>query len=89
MSGAAVDQFGTSVAYVLVGDTRPNVMQALGGNDILSGQAANDRLCGGPGRDRVRGQLQSDRLFGKGGRDRLNGGPGKYKARKCERGVGI
>jgi hypothetical protein len=75
--GAAVEQFGTSTNDVLVGDTLPNTIQALGGNDIVSGQAANDRLCGGPGRDRLRGQQQSDRLFGEGGRDRLNGGPGK------------
>ena len=75
--GAAVDQFGTSVDDVLTGDTLPNVIQALGGNDLVSGDAANDRLCGGAGRDRVRGQGQSDRLIGEGGRDRLNGGPGK------------
>jgi hypothetical protein len=75
--GAAVDQFGTSVADVLVGDTLANVVQALGGNDLVSGDAGNDQLCGGPGRDRLRGQQQSDRLLGEGGRDRLNGGPGK------------
>jgi hypothetical protein len=74
---APAEVFGTSEDDVLTGDTLPNIIQALEGNDIVSGDAGNDSLCGAAGRDRLRGEGQSDVLRGEGGRDRLNGGPGK------------
>jgi Ca2+-binding RTX toxin-like protein len=72
----AANVFGTSERDILEGSDDPEVYQAFGGNDQVSGEGGNDRACGGSGRDKVKGQENSDRLFGDQGTDRLNGGTG-------------
>lgn len=62
------------VADVLYGDQ---------GNDHLDGSNGNDRLFGGPGRDFLDGGI-----FGPGSLpyfDQCDGGPGRDRARNCER----
>lgn len=65
--GAAVELVGTGGDDVLVGASRPTVMDGLGGAD---------RLVGGSGVDDLRGGRGPDVLSGRGGNDFLDGGEG-------------
>ena len=49
---------------------------AMGGHDVLYGQAGNDTLCGGDGSDRIYGGDGKDVLIGGVGSDLLCGGSG-------------
>ena len=70
---------------------------AQGGNDAACLGAGNDRASGGGGKDKLFGEQGNDRLNGQGGGDLLacgpgkkdvgRGGPGRDKARKCEKGL--
>ncbi len=51
-------------------------MFGAGGNDVLSGGAAQDRLHGGDGDDTLKGESGDDVLFGGGGADDMQGGEG-------------
>ncbi len=72
-------------------------VSALGGNDAACLGAGNDRASGGGGKDKLFGEQGNDRLNGQGGADLLacgpgkkdvgRGGPGRDKARKCEKGI--
>ncbi len=58
-----------------------------GGNDRASGGGGRDVLLGEAGKDKLRGQGGKDLLVcGKGRKEHANGGPGKDRARGCERG---
>jgi predicted outer membrane repeat protein len=69
----------------------------LGGDDAACLAAGNDRASGGGGKDTLLGEAGKDKLNGGGGKDLLicgsgkkdkgTGGPGKDRAKKCERGM--
>ncbi len=75
------------------GNDRAN---GLGGNDAVCLGDGNDGASGGGGKDQLLGEKGNDRLRGQGGKDLLlcgpgkkdvgQGGPGKDKARRCEKG---
>ena len=52
-------------------------MSGGAGDDILSGEGADDRLAGGAGDDQLTGRGGDDRMFGGAGRDHLEGGAGQ------------
>jgi len=58
------------------GDAAANTINALGGNDDVTGGAGSDTLRGGDGNDRVLGEVGNDKLFGDAGRDVVQGGEG-------------
>jgi Ca2+-binding RTX toxin-like protein len=66
----------------IVGDLDPNIIEGLGGNDLLIGEldspfkSGNDTLDGGEGNDTLQGGRGNDSLIGGTGRDRLEGGKG-------------
>jgi Ca2+-binding RTX toxin-like protein len=75
-SFASIKRRGTGTSDALFGGRESTVMQALGGNDILRGEAGNDRLQGGSGRDALFGGSGIDSLRGRSGNDALDGGRG-------------
>jgi CSLREA domain-containing protein len=87
---------GTDGPDGFVGGGGSDVVIALGGADAACLGPGNDRASGGAGRDRLVGQGGNDVLKGRGDRDLLvcgagrkdkgSGGPGKDRARGCERG---
>jgi Ca2+-binding RTX toxin-like protein len=68
---------GTASHDELRGTSRPDFMDALGGDDQLLGKLANDVLHGRTGKDALGGDYGADVLYGEGGHDTLVGGPGK------------
>ena len=85
-NGAAGDRLGgienltgSSKVDTLVGDTSPNVLTGMGGNDMLTGgdeTTGGDKLYGGDGKDTLNGGGGDDMLNGGAGNDTLNGGLG-------------
>lgn len=61
---------------VLSGDFFSLMVNALSGNDTLSGSGGNDRLLGFDGNDTISGGAGDDHLYGGNGNDVLNGGTG-------------
>ena len=51
-------------------------IDALAGDDVVSGNAGDDTLSGGNGDDTLFGQEGADHLFGNAGHDRVQGGEG-------------
>jgi Ca2+-binding RTX toxin-like protein len=60
----------------IVGSTRDDQIDGLGGADLLSGGAGKDTLSGGSGTDTVFGGIGNDTLDGGAGADRIEGGEG-------------
>jgi Ca2+-binding RTX toxin-like protein len=60
----------------LTGDSGPNLIGGLGGNDLLSGGNGNDTAGGGDGKDTVTGGAGNDNLRGDAGADSVSGGDG-------------
>ncbi len=60
----------------IFGDSFDNVIDALGGDDFVSGSLGNDRLRGGTGNDILRGDEGDDNLRGGFDDDELQGGAG-------------
>ncbi|MGI9187885.1 MAG: calcium-binding protein [Gaiellales bacterium] len=65
--------------------TKPGVVHAGGGSDIICGSsgddvidagAGDDVILGGAGRDTIRAGAGRDNVFGEAGGDRIDGGPG-------------
>lgn len=56
--------------------TAPFLLEGGGGNDLLIGESADDRLYGGGGNDTLYGQAGNDSLHGGDGSDFLDGGDG-------------
>ncbi|MCE8556910.1 type I secretion C-terminal target domain-containing protein [Ruegeria pomeroyi] len=67
---------GTDLGEVLTGGSTRNLINALGGDDHVTGSAGFDRLLGGDGHDMLIGLAGNDSLYGGAGRDTLNGGAG-------------
>ncbi|WP_270935992.1 calcium-binding protein [Falsiroseomonas oryzae] len=67
---------GTEGADSLQLTTRQTVLDALGGNDSITGNALGNRLTGGAGGDTLLGLDEADTLDGGAGDDRLLGGSG-------------
>ena len=69
---------GSMSADTLAGDSRHNVLNGLGGDDVIYGGpgGGNDVLWGGGGADRLFGGLGRDTLHGGAGDDLLAGGKG-------------
>lgn len=61
----------------LVGDNLGNVIDALGGDDLVFGQGGDDFIFGGNGKDELRGDDGNDSLGGGEGDDKLVGGKGR------------
>ena len=60
----------------IFGDSFGNTIDALGGNDFVSGSLGNDTLFGGAGNDQLRGDNDNDFLYGGLDNDTLLGGAG-------------
>ena len=77
LEAASIDQIGASEADVLAsrgGPTfAPSSSQALAGDNVLFGSAAQDLLAGGTGNDELNGNAGDDILLGDAGDDVLNG----------------
>lgn len=56
--------------------TGPVYVQALGGDDLVTGSRFDDSLNGGTGNDRLTGGAGNDKLTGGAGQDRMSGGAG-------------
>ena len=67
------DFAGTGGDDLADGDTLPNFLQGLDGNDTLNGKAGDDFLQGDDGADSLRGLQGDDSLFGGLGNDNLDG----------------
>ena len=66
----------SELSDMLIGTSENNYIQALGGNDIISGGDGEDRLEGGIGNDTLFGNSGIDILIGGVGDDTLQGGAG-------------
>ena len=87
VNGAAGDRLGSienvtgsAMKDSLTGDTNPNVLKGMGGNDTLTGgdeTNGGDTLDGGDGDDILNGEGGADKLMGGAGDDTLNGGDGE------------
>ena len=87
VNGAAGDRLGSienltgsSMKDTLTGDTNPNVLKGMGGNDTLNGgdeTNGGDTLDGGMGDDILNAGGGADKLMGGAGDDTLNGGDGE------------
>ncbi|MBD2000274.1 hypothetical protein H6G00_27345 [Leptolyngbya sp. FACHB-541] len=62
---------------VIFGDSLGNVIDALGGDDLVFGQGGGDFIFGGNGKDELRGDDGNDSLGGGEGDDKLVGGRGR------------
>ena len=60
---------GTNDMDDLVGTDQADVIEALGGNNFLTGKMGDDFVGGGSGGDRIVGGAGKDRLAGNGGAD--------------------
>ncbi len=67
---------GTDRSETLHGTPGPDVIVALGGNDLVLGGRGADLICGGPGNDTLLGGAGPDLLSGGPGTDALEGGSG-------------
>jgi Ca2+-binding RTX toxin-like protein len=56
--------------------TSPSYIHTFGGDDVVTGGPATDRIDGGFGNDKVSGGGGDDRLYAAAGTDVLSGGPG-------------
>lgn len=65
---------GTPAANRLVGNTKSDIIDGLGGNDTVLGGAGHDTINGGFGNDSLLGGAGHDALYGDSGNDRLFGG---------------
>jgi hypothetical protein len=93
--GRRATQVGTEGKDRLVGTKGRDVIAGLGGRDKIKGKGGKDILCGGEGKDRLSGNKGRDKLLGgrgkdllsggKGRKDRCVGGPGRDRAKACER----
>jgi Ca2+-binding RTX toxin-like protein len=52
----------------------PDVYDGRGGDDLIYGDGASDKLWGSAGNDTINGGAESDRVFGGSGDDTLSGG---------------
>jgi len=57
-------------------DQGPQVVMALGGNDVIYGSSGDDVICGGDGADIIYGKDGNDTIYGESGSDRIMGGNG-------------
>lgn len=60
----------------IVGTADTDVINALGGNDVVLGRDGDDFICGGPGSDYLNGEAGDDMIWGSNGQDTLVGGYG-------------
>lgn len=67
-------EFGTDESDVLLGDRFTNIINSLGGDDVIISYESNDVLIGGEGADSIDAGAGQDELFGGIGEDRLFGG---------------
>lgn len=67
-------QAGSPAGERLVGTVDPDLIQALGGDDLVYGEHGDDLIYGGDGDDRLAGDEGDDQLYGEAGRDVLLGG---------------
>ncbi|WP_298864741.1 hypothetical protein [uncultured Sulfitobacter sp.] len=67
---------GSELADTIIASSGRNLINALDGNDHVSGGNAIDRILGGEGNDVLLGFGGDDRLYGGAGRDTLAGGVG-------------
>ena len=77
--GSIENLTGSAHGDSLTGDTGPNVLKGMGGDDTLTGGAettGGDKLYGGAGDDTLTGEGGNDTLNGGAGDDNLNGGGG-------------
>ncbi len=63
-------------ANQIIGDAANNTIEALGGNDNVTGGEGDDVLDGGAGNDTVAGDAGNDTIIGGTGNDVLSGGEG-------------
>lgn len=73
---SVIEQIGTDLADILLGNSGPNTLIGGQGNDVLRGGAGEDRLEGGADNDRLYGGADLDHLYGGSGNDRLIGSGG-------------
>ncbi|MDO9417831.1 cadherin-like domain-containing protein [Pararhizobium sp.] len=67
---------GTEGGDTLLGTPHEDLIEALGGNDIVYGRESDDIITGGDGDDTLLGGGGNDILYGEAGHDRLFGGDG-------------
>jgi Ca2+-binding RTX toxin-like protein len=72
----AVTGTPTNLRDIIVGDSLANVIDALGGDDLVFGQGGDDFIFGGNGKDELRGDDGNDSLGGGEEDDKLVGGKG-------------
>jgi Ca2+-binding RTX toxin-like protein len=67
--GDVLSLVGDTQDTQIIGSSRGDLMQDLGGNDSFDGRAGNDYLIAGEGNDTLRGGIGADTLQGGEGRD--------------------
>ena len=72
--GSIENLTGSAMKDSLIGDTNPNVLKGMGGNDTLVGGAGNDKLYGGDGDDTLSASDGANTLDGGAGDDTITGG---------------
>lgn len=60
----------------LSGETTPQAIIGLGGNDTIDGGSSDDLICGGDGDDDINGGSGGDTILGQDGNDTISGGLG-------------
>jgi Ca2+-binding RTX toxin-like protein len=84
-SGAVFNFAATNTNDVLTGDSNPNNLDGMGGDDqifgnggddVLTGGNGNDVMNGGTGADTMDGGDNNDQMFGDDGNDTMDGGFG-------------
>ncbi|WP_409522914.1 calcium-binding protein [Nitrincola sp. MINF-07-Sa-05] len=66
----------TEEGVTLSGSNSSDVIEVIGGNNVLYGGSGNDTLIGGEGNDKLYGQYGSNTLIAGGGNNQLHGGTG-------------
>ncbi|WP_409522853.1 calcium-binding protein [Nitrincola sp. MINF-07-Sa-05] len=66
----------TEEGVTLHGSSSSDVIEAIGGNNVLYGGAGDDTLIGGEGNDKLYGEYGSNTLIAGGGNNQLHGGTG-------------
>ena len=82
---------GTSKGEFIVGNSKSNKIDGLGGNDAIAGDDGNDTLIGGSGNDHLAGDHGKNKLTGGSGNDKFffqldDGNPGHSVITDYEKG---
>lgn len=62
--------------FTIIGTTKDDTINTVGGNDIINGGAGNDTINGGAGNDTINGGAGNDIIDGGVGNDAMTGGTG-------------